>query len=48
MVGFIGLLFSFHPGLRSIGELALIGVITTLLAAMFFLPALAQWLEDRS
>jgi predicted RND superfamily exporter protein len=48
MVGFIGLLFSFHPGLRSIGELALIGVITTLLAAMFFLPALAQWLEDKS
>jgi len=48
MVGFIGLLFSFHPGLRSIGELALIGVITTLLAAMFFLPALAQWLEDKN
>lgn len=47
MVGFIGLLFSFHPGLRSIGELALIGVITTLLAALFFLPALAQWLEDK-
>lgn len=46
MVGFIGLLFSFHPGLRSIGELALIGVITTLLAALIFLPALAQWLED--
>lgn len=47
MVGFIGLLFSFHPGLRTIGELALIGVITTLLAALIFLPALAQWLEDR-
>lgn len=47
MVGFIGLLFSFHPGLRSIGQLALIGVITTLLAAMLFLPALAQWLEDK-
>lgn len=46
MVGFIGLLFSFHPGLRTIGELALIGVITTLLAALIFLPALAQWLED--
>lgn len=47
MIGFFGLLFSFHPGLRSIGQLALAGVITTLLAALFFLPALVQWREDR-
>jgi predicted RND superfamily exporter protein len=47
MVGFGGLLLSFHPGLRSIGELAVVGVGTTLLAALLFLPALLQWLEDR-
>jgi predicted RND superfamily exporter protein len=47
MVGFIGLTFSFHPGLRSIGFLALIGLTTTLLAALVFLPAMAQWMEDR-
>ncbi|MEM1041014.1 MAG: MMPL family transporter [Bacteroidota bacterium] len=47
MIGFSGLLFSFHPGLRSIGLLAVIGIGTTLLAALFFLPALLQWLEDR-
>lgn len=47
MIGFSGLLLSFHPGLRSIGLLAVIGIGTTLLAALFFLPALLQWLEDR-
>jgi predicted RND superfamily exporter protein len=47
MIGFSGLLLSFHPGLRSIGLLALIGIGTTLLAALFFLPALLQWIEDR-
>lgn len=46
MIGFFGLLFSFHPGLRSIGELAVIGAVTTLLAALLFLPALIQWIED--
>ena len=47
MMGFGGLLLSFHPGLNSIGALAVAGIGTTLLAAVFFLPALLQWLEDR-
>ena len=47
MIGFAGLLLSFHPGLRSIGELAVAGIGATLLAALFFLPALLQWMEDR-
>ncbi len=47
MIGFSGLLLSFHPGLRSIGLLAVIGIGTTLLAALLFLPAVLQWLEDR-
>ncbi len=47
MIGFGGLLLSFHPGLRSIGELAVLGIGATLLAALLFLPALLQWLETR-
>jgi predicted RND superfamily exporter protein len=47
MIGFGGLLLSFHPGLNSMGTLAVLGLGTTLLAAIFFLPALLQWGEDR-
>lgn len=47
MVGFAGQLLSFHPGLRSIGLLAVIGIGATLLSALTFLPALLQWLEAR-
>ena len=47
MIGFGGLILSFHPGLNSIGSLAVAGIGTTLLAALVFLPALLQWLEDR-
>ncbi len=47
MIGFGGLLLSFHPGLHSMGTLAVVGLSTTLLAAVGFLPALWQWLEDR-
>jgi hypothetical protein len=46
-IGFGGLLLSFHPGLNSIGVLAAIGLGTTLLAAIVFLPGLLQWMEDR-
>jgi predicted RND superfamily exporter protein len=48
MIGFSGPLLSFHPGLRSIGVLAVIGIGTTLLAAIVFLPALVQRLESRT
>lgn len=48
MIGFLGLLFSFHPGLRSIGELALIGMFTLLYTAFLLLPALKQVLEDKN
>ena len=47
MIGFAGLTLSFHPGLRSIGLLAVVGIGATLLAALVFLPALLQWVEDR-
>lgn len=48
MVGFAGLLLSFHPGLESIGLLAVLGIGSTLVASLLFLPALIQWLENRS
>ena len=48
MMGFGGLLLSFHPGLRSIGILAVVGIGTTLISAVVFLPALLQWLEDQN
>ena len=47
LVGFGGQILSFHPGLRSIGELAGVGIALTALAALTFLPALVQTLEDR-
>lgn len=47
MIGFAGPLLSFHPGLSSIGELAVVGLSTTLISAVLFLPALIQWLENR-
>jgi len=46
-MGFGGLMLSFHPGLYSIGILANVGIGTTLLAALVFLPALLQWFENR-
>ncbi|MFK7845996.1 MAG: RND family transporter [Rhodothermales bacterium] len=47
MIGFAGLLLSFHPGLHTIGELAVVGIGATLISALLFLPALLQWLEGR-
>jgi len=46
MVGFAGLLLSFHPGLETIGQLAVMGIGSTLAAALFFLPATLQWMES--
>ena len=45
MVGFAGLLTSMHPGLRTIGALAVLGISMTLVAALVVLPALLQWYE---
>lgn len=46
MLGFSGLLFTNHPGLQSLGMMAVVGIGMTLVAALTFLPALIQWLED--
>lgn len=46
LIGFGGLLLSSHPGLRSIGVLAVVGIGATLAATLVFFPALLQLLED--
>jgi uncharacterized protein len=48
MLGFAGLLFTNHPGLQSIGIIAVIGIGMTLFSALTFLPAMVQYLEDRN
>lgn len=47
MLGFAGLIFTTHPGLQSLGVMAVMGIGMTLLTSVTFLPALIQWLEDR-
>ncbi len=42
VVGYSGLIMAHHPGLNSIGKLAVIGLMSTYLAAMIVLPALLQ------
>lgn len=48
MMGFAGLLFTSHPGLQSIGIMAVIGIGMTLLTALTVLPSLVQFMEDRN
>lgn len=45
MVGFFGLMTAQHPGLNSIGSLALIGLLTCFITAVFVLPALLEVLD---
>ncbi|MFA5669169.1 MAG: MMPL family transporter [Balneolaceae bacterium] len=47
MLGFAGLLFTNHPGLQSLGIMAVVGIGMTLLTSLTFLPALIQWMEDK-
>jgi uncharacterized membrane protein YdfJ with MMPL/SSD domain len=47
LIGFSGLLLSTHPGLRSIGILAVVGISATLAATLVFFPAMLQIVEDR-
>ena len=45
MIGFFGLMMAMHPGLNSIGRLALIGLLTCFVAAVLVLPAILEVLE---
>ena len=47
IVGYSGLILARHPGLNSIGDLAIIGISATYITAMVVLPALLQFFEKR-
>ncbi len=48
IVGYSGLILASHPGLNSIGDLAVIGLLATFVTAMIVLPALLQSIESRA
>jgi predicted RND superfamily exporter protein len=47
IIGFSGLLFADHPGLKSIGILAVLGISTVLLSLLTFFPAFLLFQETR-
>lgn len=48
IVGYSGLIMARHPGLNSIGNLAVVGLIATYLTAILVLPAMLQFIENRT
>lgn len=47
IVGYSGLIMASHPGLNSIGDLAIIGITSTFITAILVLPALLHWFEKK-
>jgi len=47
MIGYGSLLFSLNRALRSFGEYAMIGEVTTIITALVLLPALMMLVERR-
>lgn len=45
IMGYAGMAFAHHPGLRSIGNLAIVGLTCTWLTALVLLPGLLGWRE---
>ena len=45
LVGYSGLILARHPGLNSIGDLAVIGITAAFVAAVLLMPAIIQMLE---
>lgn len=43
ILGYGGLLFTHHPGLKSIGQMAVWGMITCLFTSLVMLPAYLEW-----
>jgi predicted RND superfamily exporter protein len=46
-IGFGSLISSHYPGLRSIGWVTALGILTCLLAALILLPAVLSWIEAK-
>ena len=47
IIGFGSLVSSHYPGLRSIGWVTALGILTCLFAALFLLPAVLAWIEAK-
>jgi predicted RND superfamily exporter protein len=47
MVGYAGMVFAEHPGIRSIGIFATLGLACIWLATLFLMPGLLQWMKGR-
>ena len=47
IMGYLGMVVAHHPGLRSIGSLALVGLTATWLTALVLLPGLLRWQQQR-
>ncbi len=45
IMGYAGMAFAHHPGLRSIGNLAIVGLTCTWITALVLLPGLLRWRE---
>ncbi len=48
LTGYSGLIMAHHPGLNSIGDLAIIGISSTFITAVLALPAMLQRLEKKA
>ncbi len=46
-LGFLGLIFANHGGLASLGKVAILGLLATLLSTVVFFPAFLAYLEKR-
>ncbi|OGQ04362.1 MAG: hypothetical protein A3F82_04555 [Deltaproteobacteria bacterium RIFCSPLOWO2_12_FULL_44_12] len=46
-LGFLGLVFANHGGLASLGRVAILGLVTTLLSTVVFFPAMLAYLEKK-
>jgi predicted RND superfamily exporter protein len=44
-MGYLGMVMAHHPGLKSIGSLAVLGLTATWLTALVFLPGILRWRE---
>lgn len=47
MAGFVGMAFSDHRGLASLGQTALIGLFMSLVAPLLIMPLIIGWLEEK-
>ena len=47
VAGYVGMLASYHPGIRSIGDLAVTGLLSCLVVALSIFPLYLVWLGEK-